>query len=118
MLEGLWTVEFISNHPDTGGRYGGGAVIFETGRMFGGDSLYYYIGCYQVASRRVKATVKVTHFSGAPESIFGEATQFSLSLGGKLGDPMMNMKMNMKGHVIGNNDLKITLRLIRRADLP
>ena len=123
MLEGLWTADFISNYlnlrvePPEMGRFGGGAAVFETGRIFGGDSHYYYLGKYCVVpeqdGRIVEATIDVTHFHGAQESIFGNATQLSLSVRGTLADPMY-----MEGHVIGRDDLQITLQLIRRADLP
>lgn len=36
MIEALWSVEFVAAN----GNYGGGVVIFESGRIFGGDSSF------------------------------------------------------------------------------
>lgn len=40
MLEALWSVEFQSSF----GLQGNGVVVFETGRVFGGDSTMIYVG--------------------------------------------------------------------------
>jgi len=41
-IEALWAVNFSTQL----GFSGSGVAVFETGRIFGGDSLYYYIGDY------------------------------------------------------------------------
>jgi hypothetical protein len=45
-LEALWTAEFIAEEGT-----GAGVVIFETGRILGDDSSYYYLGRFEVSSR-------------------------------------------------------------------
>jgi hypothetical protein len=42
-IEALWSLEFVSTEDS----YGAGVVIFETNKIFGGDSLYYYLGNYE-----------------------------------------------------------------------
>lgn len=108
-IEALWTVEFVSN----AGGYGGGAVVFETNRLFGGDSQYYYLGTYNISNGRVNAELDVIHFAGEPESIFDSAKHFSLNVEGELGNPM-----DLTGHVVGSPNLTISLNFTRRADLP
>lgn len=49
-IEALWTVTFGSNL----GMSGAGVVVFETGRLFGGDPDYIYLGKYDVTHRRAK----------------------------------------------------------------
>jgi hypothetical protein len=63
-IEALWTVEI----PDVkGGWINGGVVVLETGRIFGGDSFYYFLGNYDVSGGNVSGTLNVTHYNG-PQS--------------------------------------------------
>lgn len=73
MLEALWSVEFISNVGGTGG----GVVVLETQRLFGGDSQYFYVGTFKVEGPLVRATLKVTHYYGPPSSVFGPISEFN-----------------------------------------
>ena len=110
-IEALWTVEFMSNLQV----FGSGVVIFETGRIFGGDARYYYLGTFEVDhGSLVNADVKVTHFTGEPYSIFGIRNEFKLTISGKLNFPVMELT----GHVVGEPQLIMTLRLTWRASLP
>ena len=115
MLEALWTANFVSNHCV----YGGGAVVFETGRIFGGDSQYYYVGNYEVSNGCISGDLEVTHFAGATESIFGSAVKFSLHVEGGLPDPhSITPVVNLTGCVVDQPDLQIYIELTKRADLP
>ena len=114
MLEALWTVEFESNI----GGWGGGIVIFETGRVFGGDAQYTYIGHYKVDADggMLRAEVEIAKFLNVPGglSVFGQADRFKLLLAGAPGRD----QMVMHGEVIGRPDLRIEVRFKRRAELP
>lgn len=68
MLEALWSVEFA---VPSKGNYGAGVIIFENGRLYGGDSSYYYVGNYLVNDGIVVASLKVKHYSGSPENVMG-----------------------------------------------
>lgn len=57
MIEALYGLEFVSNMQDGG--YG--VAILETGRIFGGDSSFVYIGDYEVKNGTVYASVKCTN---------------------------------------------------------
>lgn len=110
MLEALWSVEFVSNVQS----FGAGVAVLETGRVLGGDAQYFYVGTYQVENAIANAEVKVTHYAGQPNSIFGQAKQFTLKLSGKPGSAYFELY----GHVVENSALLIGMRLTRRADLP
>jgi hypothetical protein len=110
MLEALWSIEFVSNR----GAYGAGVAVFKSGRVFGGDAQYYYLGTAQVEGNVVNAQVTVTHYAGPMSSIFGPAKQFNLRLTGNLSAPTMEMG----GVVAENPSLQIRARLTKRADLP
>lgn len=110
MLEALWTAEFETNM----GTFGGGVVVFETGRIFGGDSLYYYLGKAEVKNEIVEAEVEVTNHSGPPRSVFGPLEKFHLKLSGRLQRPVMELK----GYLVENPSMGIVVRLTHRAELP
>ncbi len=78
MLEALWSVEFVSNVQETGA----GVALLETGRVLGGDSSYFYVGTYSMDKSDVQASLRVTHYAGPPNSIFGNAREFTLGASG------------------------------------
>lgn len=110
MLEALWSVEFVSNTQS----WGAGVVVFETGKIFGGDSTYFYVGSYDVVADTIHATVTVSHYAGEPNSIFGQLKKLSIVATGK---PEQNV-FTIQGNVVENSSLKIAARLTRRAELP
>lgn len=110
MIEALWSVEFVSNMNFLGA----GVVVFETGRVFGGDSQYYYIGDYQIKNGMLEGSIEVTHYSGEPWSIFGILTNFRLNISGQ-----PNKKtFDLRGYLVEDPTKKIQIRLTRRAELP
>ena len=110
MLEALWSVEFVSNLEAVGA----GVAVFETGRVFGGDSQYYYLGSFRVVNGVAKADIEVNHYFGPLSSIFGPLTKFNLKLTGQPNNPVMELS----GHLVENPKLQIYIRLTKRADLP
>jgi hypothetical protein len=110
MIEALWSAVFVSNVQIVGA----GIVVLETGRAFGGDAQYFYVGDYSVEQGIVAATLKVTHYAGNAHSIFGDAKEFHLDLSGR---PERDV-FELQGHVVGKPRLQIKIRLTRRAELP
>lgn len=110
MLEAMYGLEFVSNTNDGG--YG--VVILETGRIFGGDSSFVYIGNYEVKNDIVTAEVKCTNDRELLASVFGDIKEFNLRLEGK---PHHN-EFILQGHIIENPSMKIAIKLTRRAELP
>lgn len=111
MLEALWSAEFGSNS----GFVGAGVVIFETGRIFGGDAQYYYTGKYNLENGVLDANVTVNCYSEGFGSIFGTDEQnFELKIQGKVEAPTMIAV----GYRVDNSSMRIQLRLTKRAELP
>ena len=110
MLEALWSVEFVSNLNI----FGSGVVVFETGRIFGGDAQYYYTGKYEVKNGSINGELDVVNYSGEPWSVFGTLKQFSLSLSGQPKDSTFDIEGTLKQ----DSSKRILIRLTKRADLP
>jgi len=116
-MEALYGIEFVSNEDLAGG----GVVVLETGRVFGGDSYYIYVGSYEVKNDKIHVKVKCTNdkrfgvLSG--ESIFGDIDEFNLFLEGDLEDHQSQI-LTLKGHMIEDPSKKISVKLTRRAELP
>ena len=110
MIEALWTFEFISNENV----FGTGVVVLESGRIFGGDSQYYFIGSYAVDRGQITAEIESTHYGGAPYSLFGPARHLNLSLSGQLGNPVIELR----GKLVEAPEKQIRVRLTRREELP
>ena len=60
-VEGLWTASMFAP-----GQFGAGVVVFETGRVFGGDSSMYYTGSYQINGRQLLGLVRVRKHHDIP----------------------------------------------------
>jgi hypothetical protein len=99
MENSFWTVRFFS--PNTGD-HGDGVVLMMNGKLFGGDSYYYYIGSYNIIDNYFGATIDVTHFSGQPLAIFGQSLNLKIRLSGQVQEPVMKLK----GHLVNNPSLR------------
>ncbi len=88
MIEGLWSVTFSTPQ----GAEGSGVAVLETERIFGGDSLYYYLGHYKVTGGIVQGTVEVIHYAGPPWNVFGPLEQITLNFSGTLQEGSMSAK--------------------------
>ena len=111
MLEALWSVEFQSSY----GMHGNGVVVFETGRVFGGDSSMIYVGSYKVENGTIHSDINVKKYANVPGmvSVVG-FEDFNLKVTGKVnGD-----KLALSGYVVEDASRKITINAIRRAELP
>ncbi|MGA8864093.1 MAG: GrlR family regulatory protein [Gallionella sp.] len=111
MLEALWSVDFKSSF----GMHGNGVVVFETGRLFGGDSTMIYVGSYKVEHGIIHAEIEVRKYTNVPGmvSVVGLDT-FNLTVNGPLGQH----ELLLSGHVVEDPSRKITIKAIRRAELP
>ena len=71
-IEGMWLMRSTEVRSDDVAR-SPGIIILETERLFGGDSVYYWIGSYKVENGIVRGNVRTrTHtlLEGA-ENVFG-----------------------------------------------
>jgi hypothetical protein len=114
MIEALWSVSFQSN-AQLGSMGGTGVVVFETGRVFGGDSIMIYTGKYRVVNDVIEADIHVDTFAIQPgmASIVGLPT-FDLKVTG----PVAHDRVVLSGHVVQDPNRKMTIVAIRRAELP
>jgi hypothetical protein len=113
-IEALWSVHFA-----TQGGAGGGVVIFETGKIFGGDSQYYWVGNYTVQNGQLIADIDVSHYSGPPYSVFGPLQKFRLNL--RASPPSTSgsgTTMQATGTLVNNPSAQIVMLLTYRAPLP
>lgn len=81
-IEGLWTIDFFSKHGA-----GAGVIVFETGRVFGGDSSMFYIGDYEIKNGAVSGRIRVRVHHRIPglTSIAG-ADDFEVEYSAQLSD--------------------------------
>jgi hypothetical protein len=80
MIEALWSVTFSTPQ----GVAGSGVVVFETGRIFGGDSFYYYVGDYTASNDDVHGKVDIIHYSGPLVNVFGPVNRVTLQFVGRV----------------------------------
>jgi len=109
-VEALWSVEFISSNKI----FGSGVAVLETEKVLGGDAQYTYVGDYKVVNDTFFAHIAVSHYAGATFSAFGNRKQFNLVLSGTPAD----RTIDAEGHIEGEPQNKILIRLTRRAELP
>ena len=65
-IDGFWTVHFSR----TGDSAGSGVVIFHKGKLFGGETGFYYIGTYTSEGNVLKARVMIRNFDPSTPSGF------------------------------------------------
>jgi hypothetical protein len=117
-LEALWSVEFVAPGQNN---INAGVVIFETNRLFGGDSWYYYKGTYAGENEKLTAQLKSTHYAGPlgspsmgnrPEGTY----LFKEIRHGQ--DQNGNRTIDIEGTVVEVPGAKVFARLTWRANLP
>jgi T3SS negative regulator,GrlR len=109
MLEAHWTVEFRSPFD-----FGAGTVVFENGRLFGGDGQFSYEGNYRVDNGDIHSDVNIEHFSGQPNSVFGLKEKFQIKVSGKVQAPVMELT----GHLVEPPFTPISIKCTKKTDLP
>jgi hypothetical protein len=108
MIDGFWLV----NAEATGGT-AGGVVVFANGKVFGGDSGFYYLGTYQEKNGIVKARVAVHNFDPAIVNILSVAKDYELNVAATMKDETMTGTAVVPG--VANQS--IALRLTKKANL-
>ena len=115
MIEGLWSVVFKSNL----GIIGSGVAVFETGRVFGGDSAFIFVGKYTVNQGVVQAQVSITKYSDIANmrSIFGNRSNFNVNVSGRI-DPENPKHLEITGYLVEDKNMRLTIIATRQVDLP
>lgn len=113
-VEALWLVKF-GDHQSPGQVDNGGVLVLESGRGFGGDSGFAYVGTYEVSGDKFKGTFSITQFDPDMESVWGPGiTEANLEAELTREDDMMHGFMK----VVGANLPPLPLYLVRFKDLP
>lgn len=111
-IEGLWTIVFS-------GKFGAGAgvVVFETGRIFGGDTSMYYIGDYEVNNGSLSGNIRVRIHAQVPgmRPVTGIDDFTAILTAAKVGETMQVMCDVTEPPGTG---LKIQAKLHKIAELP
>ena len=82
-IEALWAVQFTGARG-LSARKSGGVLIFETGRIFGGDTWQWYTGSYNRDPKTGRITCRIqsgVHFTECGESIFGGLLRAQVLIG-------------------------------------
>lgn len=109
MINGLWTVEFISTIK----RYGRGVIIINDERILGGDDGYYYSGRGKVTGNKIEATINVIKYDQNSVSVFGDIDHFQLKIEGKIDE----YRLKAIGTIINNPHADIEVVGTKREDL-
>jgi hypothetical protein len=111
----LYVVEF--GDVALGGQqyWNAGVAVFETNRIFGGDSGYYYVGNYSVKGSQIDAQVKVVRHNPNWESAFGDASDsFNIKIQGTVNNGVIQGQMEQ----LDRPGLRLPVRLTWKENLP
>lgn len=108
--DALWTIQFEA----AGEWRTGGVVVFDRGRVFGGDSHYYYFGRYVEEGSRLRGEARIVHYNGPLGTGFGNSRDFTVVLECRRNGGLINGHI----HKPGNEAAKLSIRCVRREALP
>jgi T3SS negative regulator,GrlR len=110
-LEALWAITF-----GTGEDTGSGVIVFETGRIFGGDTSFYYLGRYSYNPRdqTLSGEVEVVRHSAFQHFIFPGFDGGRVQLRGQVAEP----EMILTGHLTQDPQQRIAVHCRHLANLP
>lgn len=117
-VEGLWWFQTTSAQ-NPGAFQFGGVVVLETGRVLGGDSVFSFIGDYEIKASEFHARVrsKQWNFDVEVENVFG--------MKGPGIDYLVDLRGQRDGHVITGYinpvdvpDFKLPIRMVFIQKLP
>lgn len=112
MIEALWSMRVSINKAPVNA---GGVVVIETGRIFGGDSAFIWVGEVTVEGGTGTARVKVRQYQAVDgmRSATG-LTDYTATFKGAIARDVMRLT----GHPDGYPALIIDVELTRQAELP
>jgi hypothetical protein len=117
-VEALWVAYFGDATLPTiiPGYSNAGTVVLETGRLFGGDFAYYYVGSYRLeGDNRFMARATITHFNGPLTDAFNLGLpSFEIAIEGTVSEREIKAQM----FLAADPTRSLPLRLERKAELP
>lgn len=93
MTSGIFFVQFSVGPQNTGG----GLAVISDGDINGGDETYLYQGHLNAYGSQAKATIEVTHYRGALNSVFGPLRTFTLDLVGTADEQAFDVQGTIMG---------------------
>ena len=111
-LEALWTIRFDAPGGDES-NLRSGVVIFETGRVFGGDAGYAYVGTFEVDGTNIRGAARILRHDPTIHSIFGDGEDFQITF-----DCERVSDTRMEGRFTYSAGKGGTLAMTRLVDLP
>lgn len=108
MVKGFWIVQFMGLHGN-----GGGVVVLNEGKVFGGDSGYTFVGTYKEEGDKLTCLVRVSKFLGSYISVLGVEGDYDLQMVTDTHENEMNGVMS----VVGMPDRQLAVKLTKRSDL-
>lgn len=119
-VEGLWSLTFKGIGVQGQEDYGAGVVIFESCKLFGGDSSYFYLGDYNIHHDALTANVRVVNYVHGMPNVFGlDVNEYELDVIAQVPSSVtVGCSVRCAGTVKGYPNLQIQVILTKRADLP
>ena len=109
-IDALWTIQFeVAGEWRTGG-----VVMFDRGRVTGGDSHYYYFGRYAEQGNVIKGEARIVHHNGPLSTGFGNSPDFTVVIEARRNGAVINGSI----HKPGNESARLSIRCVRRETLP
>lgn len=116
LTEALYVLHF-GNVEGPEGLVNGGVAILETGRVFGGDSGYYYTGSYTADDDTLEAAVTVQRHNAGWLNVWGDRVEaFVVQFAGQRCDGGSVIEGQM--HRLDMPDQPLVMKWFRMADLP
>ena len=110
-LEALWAITFGTEQS-----VGAGVIVFETERIFGGDTCFYYVGhyTYDPRAQTITGEVEVTRHTPGFPFVFPSQEGGRVRLRGQLSEPIMSLT----GYLVQDPHQTIEVHCRHLADLP
>lgn len=108
-VDGFWTMRFEG--PQVAGT---GVVMMKGGKVYGGETGFYYIGNYESDGNVFKARIAVRNFDPAIPSGFGIPGNYEMDVSGVTKD---DATMTGTAMITGQPKYNVGIRLTKRASL-
>ena len=109
----MWEVTIAAGTTEADFDEASRVVVLETGRVFGGDSCFYYTGIYAVKNGKMSVQSRSRRHADGVQSVAGSNDEI-LVLEGPVGESVMTLA----GHVASNPDRVFVAELRRLDNLP
>ncbi|MFQ5509002.1 MAG: hypothetical protein ACE5FN_06665 [Leptospirillia bacterium] len=108
MIEGTWSVAFIARIGAGADGVDAGDITFADGRATGGDDRYRYDGEYELEGNHLSGNVTVTHYAGDTHTVFGDLTEFEMTLSGTVAPDRFILDGRLEGSTLDDIALQLT----------